>query len=259
MIKNIDQECVFFEFESFKQENIKHGFFTRHGGVSPKPWNTLNIGSTVGDEQTNVNTNRHRLFNAIGRNENTIYDAWQVHGVNAVIADNPRNLKCPHIKADILITENPGVTLLARFADCVPIFLCDTKKKIISIVHAGWQGSVNKIANIAVDSMKSKFGCKPENIIAGIGPSIGPEKYEVGENVIKAVKNISDFNGADFLDLKNGRVHLDLWHLNEKMLFDSGIKQIELACICTASDTCNWFSHRKENGKTGRFGAILAL
>ena len=250
---------VFYEFEIFKEAGIKHGIFSRHGGVSPDPWNSLNIGSTVGDKQSNIIENRKRIFDVIGREVESLFDVWQVHGLDVAIADKPRPLDSPHTKADILLTDNPDVTLLGRFADCVPILLYDYKKKVIGIAHAGWKGTVNKIALEAVKAMETKFGSNPGNILAGVGPSIGPDEYEVGEGVINAVKNMPNYENADFLKKRNGKVYLDLWRLNHQVLLEAKVKNIEIAEICTATDTYNWFSHRKENGKTGRFGAVIAL
>ncbi len=250
---------VFYEFEIFKEAGIKHGIFSRQGGVSPDPWNSLNIGSTVGDEQSNVVINRKRIFDVIGREVESLFDVWQVHGLDVAIAEKPRPLDSPHTKADILLTDKPDVTLLGRFADCVPILLYDYKKKVVGIAHAGWKGTVNKIALIAVRAMQAKYGSKPENILAGIGPSIGPDEYEVGEDVVNTVKLMPNYENANFLINRNGKVYLDLWHVNHQVLLESNVKNIEIAKICTATDTNNWFSHRKENGKTGRFGAVIAL
>jgi len=259
MIFKYNRGLKYLEFELFNEYKVKHAIFSRHGGVSPKPWESLNIGSTVGDSKSNVEINIRKIFDAFGRDIDTLFDVWQVHGLDAAVATKPRPIKHPHKKADILITQNKDVTLLARFADCVPILLYDTNKKIIAIVHAGWRGSVNKIAAKAIEQMENKFHCNPGDIIAGIGPSIGPEKYEVGGDVIAAVKNINNLDYTKYLDSKGGKTLLNLWDLNQDILLEAGVKFVEMANICTATDVNDWFSHRKESGNTGRFGVVISL
>jgi hypothetical protein len=177
-----------------------------------------------------------------------------------MVVDAPRPLEQEHEKADALLTANREVTLLMRFADCVPVFLYDPVQQVVGIAHAGWMGTVQKIGLKTVQEMTRSFDCKPADIMAGIGPSIGPQEYEVGEDVIAAVRTV--FPGevdALLLEGENGSVHLDLWAANRLTLIEAGVKQIELAGISTAAHTDDWFSHRAENGKTGRMGALIAL
>ena len=250
----------YYSFDSFAVESLVHGVFTRHGGASPEPWASLNLGGTVGDERERVVENRRRMFEAVELPVDSLYDAWQVHGDRVMVIDKPRPLEQEHEKADALITAKGDVALLMRFADCVPIFLYDSVQHVVGIAHAGWMGTVKKIGLTTVQEMTREFGCKPGDVIAGIGPSIGPDEYEVGENVIEAVRK--SFPGdAEGLLLKkqNGSVHLDLWEANRLALFEAGVRRIELAKISTAANTDDWYSHRAENGKTGRMGAVIAL
>jgi polyphenol oxidase len=248
-----------YQFESFENLKIEQGIYTRQGGVSPAPWNSLNMGASVGDDRANNIENRARMFAQFGRPVESLFDVWQVHGTHVIASDSPRPLDEPHQKADIILTNRAEVTLFMRFADCVPIFLCDPAKKVIGLVHAGWKGSVAKIAIVAVKAMEEIYGSRSEDIYAGIGPSIGPDHYEVHEDVIQPVREAFKDRANEALQKSDGKTTLNLWLLNRMALEEAGIKHIQVAEICTACHTEDWFSHRMEHGKTGRFGALLAL
>ncbi len=247
-----------YEFESFRDAPILHGIFTRNGGVSPAPWASLNLGGTVGDSRENVIENRRRIFESIQRNVNTLYDVWQVHGTEVIRATQPRNGN-PHIPGDAMITNNPHLTLLMRFADCVPIFLYDSQNNAIGIVHAGWQGTIRKVVQHTITAMMSDYGTIPGNLLAGIGPSIGPDHYFVGNDVIDQAKAAFGRDWLNFFQPLNQSITFDLWSTNYYLLEEIGVHHIEVAGICTACNTDHWYSHRAEKGKTGRFGAIFAL
>ena len=249
----------FFRFDIFPANEVIHGIFTRQGGASPIPWDTLNLGGTVGDERQNVIENRRRMFAALGRKVESIYDVWQVHSKDVICTNKPRPLEQAHLEADAILTDREIVTLAMRFADCVPIMLFDPVKKVVGLVHAGWQGTVNRIASEAVHTMLREYHCNPADILAGIGPSIGPDHYEFeGEATERVVVSFPD-HFRELLIQVNGHTHLDLWRANEMVLKDVGVNQIEIARICTACNLQDWYSHRGEKGKTGRFGTIIAL
>ena len=245
-------------FDAFPK-NIVHAVFTRQGGLSPAPWASLNVGGTVGDERERVLENRYRAFHALGRDPRSMFDVWQVHSADVVITQAPHFSQPPEFKADAILTDRPGVTLFMRFADCVPILLHDPKKDLIGIAHAGWQGTVKKIAKATVEAMQAAYGSNPADILAAIGPSIGPDHYEIGPDVIERVRTSFDDDSDALLHLHDGRVHLDLWAANQLTLEQAGVGQVEVAGLCTACTPDNWFSHRAEKGKTGRFGALIAL
>lgn len=249
----------FFSFGSLPTSEIVQGIFTRQGGVSPEHWHSLNLGGLNGDSRANIIENRRRIFETMQRDVNSIFDVWQVHGITTACADRPRPLNAPHQKADIILTDKPEITLFMRFADCVPIFLYDPIQRVIGIVHAGWLGTVKKAAGQAVRQMAAVYGCLPANIIAGIGPSIGPHHYEVGEDVVRSVKSAFIEDSFRLLQEINGSYFFDLWSANRLNLEHEGVKTIETAEICTACNTSDWYSHRAEQGKTGRFGALLAM
>jgi YfiH family protein len=189
----------------------------------------------------------------------SIHDVWLVHGTNIVYADAPRPLEETPAQADILFTDNPKVSLYMRFGDCVPILFHDPLKNIIGIAHAGWMGTVRGVAKAAVEGMQSHYGCKPENIIAGIGPSIGVDHYEVGADVILQFQEKYNHDADQVLQTRNGSTFLDLWTANVIQLQNAGVEQIQVSGVCTACHLDDWFSHRAEKGKTGRFGALMAL
>ncbi len=162
----------YFAFNNFQALNIPHGIFTRHGGVSPFPWKSMNLGGNNGDFRANVIENRKRIFSALDRQVETLYDVWQVHSTRVLCVEEPRPLESEPEKADAILTNRPEITLFMRFADCVPVFVYDPCQKVIGMIHAGWQGTVQKITWRTIEKMVRVYGCLPKNIIAGIGPSI---------------------------------------------------------------------------------------
>ncbi len=245
-------------FESFPGE-VLHGVISRRGGVSPAPWESLNVGGTVGDEKLRVRENRQRSFEAFGRSLASIFDVWQVHSAEAVCAEAPINPDTDLTQADIILTDRPEVTLYMRFADCVPVLFHDPVKGVIGIAHAGWLGTVRGAARAAVEAMQKRYGSRPADILAGIGPSIGPDHYEIGPDVIEQVMITFGKQSEQLIETHEGRTHLDLWTANRLQLQDAGVEQIEMAGVCTACSLDDWFSHRAEKGRTGRFGALMAL
>lgn len=248
----------YYTLDLFDQHGLIHGFFTRHGGVSPAPWASLNHGGTTGDARANVVENRRRMFDVFGLPVESIYDSWQVHGCEVICTDRPRPLDAPHLKADSILTDRKEVTLVMRFADCVPILLYDPHHTVTGIVHAGWQGTVKRAVTAAIDCMRVQYGTRPEEVLAGIGPSICVEHYEIGPEVEAAVRDSFGTNAGAVLTRSNGKAHFDLWKANEIILAESGVRQIEHSRLCTACHVEDWYSHRAEKGKTGRYGVLLS-
>ena len=248
----------YYSFDVFPR-NVVQAVFTRQGGVSPAPWNSLNVGGTVGDEKERVVENRRRSFGALGRRMDSLFDVWQVHSADAVFADAPRPPDVDHYKADIMFTDRPAVTLYMRFGDCVPILMHDPHKKIVGILHAGWVGTMRGAASAGVRAMMEHYGSRPEDIQAAIGPSIGPDHYEVGPDVVARVQETFGSDADGLVEMHGDKTHLDLWSANRLQLQREGVTQIEVSRICTACHLEDWFSHRAEKGKTGRFGALIAL
>jgi polyphenol oxidase len=250
-------EVLQFEHPGF--EGCIHGFYTRKGGVSVGQWTSLNQGGTVGDERIHTIENRKRAFSFFDRKVESIFDVWQVHGNTVICADHPRDLDEPHTKADAILTRNPEITLFMRFADCVPIILYDPIKKVVGAVHAGWKGTVNNIVKDTIQTLQRNFQVSPSDIIAGIGPSIGPDHYIVGEEVQAKALDIFGDDIKQVISVIDQKIHFNLWRANEYLLQQQGVKTVECAEICTACHLEDWYSHRAENGATGRFGALIAL
>jgi YfiH family protein len=249
----------YFTFKHLDGGELVHAIFTRQGGVSDAPWHSLNVGGTVGDQPERVRENRQRSFRAIDLDPLSIYDVWQVHGREVVCVDRPRRPDEGYQKADILLTDRPGVTLFMRFADCVPIILYDPRQGVVGLVHAGWRGTVQQAPAAAVEAMQARYQCRPADIFAGIGPSIGAHHYPVGEEVIQEVLDAFGPRANTFLSQQNGKTNLDLWAANHAILDACGVENIEVSGLCTACNPGNWYSHRGEGGRTGRFGALITL
>jgi hypothetical protein len=248
----------YFTFESLEECGIPHGVITRRGGVSPAPWKSLNVGGTVGDDADRVRENRLRAFGAFGLPLDSAFDVWQVHSAEVIVAEAPRGAQAI-VQADAILTRRRGVTLFMRFADCVPILLYDPIKEAVGLVHAGWLGTARRTAQAAVRRMAEAFGSRPEDLVAGIGPSIGPDHYPVREDVVSRIRESLGAAAEPHLHAHDGRIHLNLWSATRALLEEDGVRRIEEAQICTACSVEDWFSHRAEGGTTGRFGAVLAL
>ena len=246
-------------FYQFNNLQTRHAIFTRHGGVSPEPWNSLNVGGTVGDDLERVRANRNLSLKALGCVPESVFDVWQVHGADVVCANTPRPDGESLRQADIILTDKPDLTLYMRFADCVPMLFHDPRKGVIGVAHAGWVGTLRDVATSTVNTMKKQYGSNPADIVAGIGPSIGPDHYEVGSDVILQVMQKFGDESELLLKSHNGKIHFDLWKTNQILLERAGVGTIEIAGVCTACNTSDWFSHRAEKGRTGRFGALITL
>ena len=246
----------YFQFETL---NTRHAVFTRHGGVSPEPWGSLNVGGTVGDDLDRVRKNRLLSFRAMGRSPESAFEVWQVHSADVVCARAPRPQGESLRQADVILTDQPNVSLFMRFADCVPILAHDPRTGVIGVAHSGWMGTLRDVVGSMVRAMKKEYNSNPADIIAGIGPSIGPDHYEIGADVILQVMQKFGDDSDKVLRSINGKIHFDLWKTNEILLQRAGVGKIEIAGICTACHTEDWFSHRAEKARTGRFGALIAL
>jgi YfiH family protein len=159
---------------------------------------------------------------------------------------------------DGLVTDAPGVALLLRFADCQPILLYDPENHALGLIHAGWRGVAQAIARRAVEAMQAAFGSRPEALVAGLGPAIGPCCYTVGHNVASAMGYaLPDWHQA--MSQQEDSWHLDLSVANAQQLEAAGVQHVELAQLCTACHSDLFFSHRAGNGRTGRFAVVAYL
>ncbi len=253
-------ELAYYQFEQWVgDKQVNHGIFTRLGGVSIAPWNSLNLGGTVGDDQAAVRENHRRVYAALDLDQARACTVWQIHSADTVVVQHPVPNRRWLARADGMVTNQPGVPLMMRFADCTPIVLVDPVHHAIGIAHAGWRGTVKGAAVSVLKTMCAAFGSNPEDVQVGIGPSIGPEHYQVGEEVVEAVRIYFGETEGIVTRAEDGSMVLDLWAANRVALERVGVSQIEVAGICTASHTNEFYSHRAENGHTGRFGAVVAL
>lgn len=249
----------YYQFGSFVDLGIKHGFFTRLGGVSPAPFNTLNMATTVGDTNENVLENLRRMFDCFDLDLATRYDGWQVHSATTLCVTKPRNIRSRTIRGDALLTDRPEITLVMRFGDCVPVILYDPKLRVAGIYHAGWKGTVKKIGASVVRNMTKVYGCDAKNIIAGIGPSIGPDHFEVQRDVADQFEKAFPENYPEIANFREERISFNLWKANQLTLSAAGVRNVECMEICTVCNKDEWFSHRGDHGKSGRFGVLISM
>jgi len=236
---------------------LMQGVFTRQGGVSRGPWMGLNVGYRVGDELRAVEANHIHICRALHIQRQALTTAQQVHGVH-VAQVRPEALGGAFPATDGLVTNVPGVALMLRFADCVPLLLFDPRHLAVGLAHAGWQGTLGGIANRMAETMESAFGSRPEELMAGIGPAIGPCCYKVGRELAARVQ--AQFpQWPDLIHWQDGSPYFDLWLANRRQLEAAGVRSIAMAERCTACHVEEFYSHRAEGGHTGRFAAVIGL
>lgn len=232
--------------ELYRDPDLHHGISTRKGGVSTRPYSSLNLGLNTSDKMDRVQENRKRFFQSVALSTDMLSIPQQVH------SDHVKCVIEPGIQADTdaLITNIKGITLTVQVADCLPIYLYDPDKYCIGLVHAGWRGSVATIISKTVHQMQRSFKTNPENIQAFLGPSIGPCCYEVGPEVIAQFSTQHITNG-----------YLDLWKCNSDQLIKSGVKpsNIIISRLCTVCQSDLFFSHRASGNITGRMIAYWGL
>jgi YfiH family protein len=251
MLRHTHQSLAWYTFDSLP---VKHGVFTRLGGVSEGVWSSLNLSRSTGDAAEPVAENRLRMMAALGTQR--WLTSWLVHGNHVRVVDE-RDLGADDVHADAMITAARGMALTLRFADCIPVLFHDRRRDVVGIAHAGWKGVANGVLPATVRAMRDAFGCDPADVTAGIGPSIGPQKFEVGPDVAAEIQRAVD--EPVVRETPDARPHVDLWRAARRQLHDAGVGNIEVAGICTASHTHEWFSHRAELGRTGRFGVVIEL
>lgn len=243
--------------DSLAQPGIVHGFFMRHGGCSPAPWKSLNMATSVGDSPENVIENRKRLAKALNISEGNFFDVWQIHGNAVISAKKPRPIGQDHQRADAIMTNRKNVFLLMLFADCFPIMISDPLTHTVGIAHAGWKGALNNVVGELVQAMARTYHTSPKSLRAVIGPGICAHHYEVGEGVALQFREL--FSNQRVLVEEDGKFYLDLGLANEINLKKEGVDRIERLRICTHCRKDDWFSHRGEGGKTGRYAAVIGM
>ncbi|MFW5979836.1 MAG: peptidoglycan editing factor PgeF [Halanaerobiales bacterium] len=254
-----------FEIEEFKRNNVTALFTTRKGGISTENYSSLNIGLHTDDKKENIIKNRKILAEALNLNPENFTCAKQVHGTNInVVKQNDKGKGAIHYSraissTDALFTTNKRLPLLTYYADCVPLYFMVPKKNIIGLAHAGWRGTVNKIAALSIDKLKSEFDVNPKNCWAAIGPAISRKNYEVDQNIINKFKK--QFKPEDNIWTKksNNKFLLDLKKANFILLNKAGIpsSQIIVSEMDTFENEELFFSYRRDGKSTGRMASII--
>lgn len=249
---------------------INHGFSTRLGGVSSGIFTSMNFGSgsiPYQDEPANIMENYIRIAASIGFDLNSVVIARQVHKTNIRVVseeDRGKGLFIPkdYDEIDGLITNRSNITLVTKYADCVPLYFVDPKNKAIGLSHSGWRGTVSKMGKVTVEAMMKSFGSNPKDMLAVIGPSICQDCFEIGEEVAEEFKKAFPGNIEDVLLVKdNGKYQCDLWAANRIVLSEVGLLQenINISGVCTCCNSDLLFSHRKTGGKRGSLAAFLSI
>ncbi|NBI85130.1 peptidoglycan editing factor PgeF [Lachnospiraceae bacterium] len=262
------ESLPFFIYPSIEQLGIvKHAFTTRLGGVSEGIFSSLNLSFSRGDKREAVEENFRRLSEALGVSYDSFVCCDQSHTTNVVRVGKAdagcgvtRELKFTDV--DGMVTNEPGVTLITYFADCVPLYFVDPVHRAIGLSHSGWRGTVGRMGQVTLDKMKQEFGTDAKDVICAVGPSICRNCYEVGGDVAEVFGQ--KFEGLEheiLFDKGNGKYQLDLWRANEAVLLSAGVKKenIALPDVCTCCNPRLLFSHRASGGKRGNLAAALAL
>ncbi len=225
---------------------------TRHGGVSPAPYTSLNLGLATADAPENVAENRARFWRALGTEANKVASSHQVHGSEVLLINEPGH----HEGYDALITNKPGIVLTVTVADCTPVLIYDPKCRAIAAVHAGWRGMVAGIVPAALQKMREHFGTNPADCLVYVGTCIDEDTFEVGAEVaVHFADTRKRFNQ------KAGKYFVDLKRAIADQLTKAGVQEqhIGLSPYATAQNLEDYFSHRAENGATGRMLAVIGM
>jgi len=237
------------------QHHITAIFSERQGGISPPPFDTLNLGLDLGDTTENVQKNLAHL--AHSTQIPIPHRSQQVHGTD-ILRCRGDGIQHQH-EADILITSEAGVSIAIRTADCLPILLVDPQSKIAAAVHAGWRGTTNQVAIIAIQAMQA-LGANPENILASLGPAIGPCCFEIDLNTAEQLSQ-SHPQAHTAISTTITNAHADIQAINRLQLLQSGILSQHIECLelCTACLNKRFFSWRRDKHLAGRQLSIVAL
>lgn len=249
---------------------VVHALFTRHGGVSAQPFETLNVSTSVGDASASVDANRQKVMAVLGRPRAGLVMGGLVHGtVTArVTTDDAGSLSWDYLHdamglpdaahgrvvhgVDALVTNDPGVTLLITAADCAQILVVDPRRGAVGIAHAGWRGTAAGMTTKVVAAMMAEFGSEPADLRLAIGPSLGPccARFSDPHNELPA-----------WCEPYIHGQYVDLWSMNAAQARAAGLRDdhVAVAGVCTVCRRDLFFSHRGDHGKTGRFAAAIGV
>jgi polyphenol oxidase len=249
---------VYYSSTLLEAAKVPHAFSTRIGGVSPKPFDSLNLGNpstcAIKDDTSLIRENYRRLLGAIGCAELPLCHVHQVHGNQVKFLRRGEEF-VNHAQADAMVSDDPTRVASVRVADCVPILLSRRDGMIVAAIHAGWRGVIANVVGAAIKTMN----CEGNEIVAAIGPCIGMEAFEVGGEVLEEFRRA--FGDEAPLGAKEGnKGHVDLKAAVKIQLLNAGVEEnaIDVSDRCTYRDAEEFFSHRRENGVTGRLAAVIA-
>jgi YfiH family protein len=223
-------------------QGIRHGYFTRVGGVSSGIYQGLNIGTGSNDDQTLVAENRGRVAGWMGVPASHLLTAWQIHSPDVIIVSEPFAGERP--KADAIVTDRSGIAIGASTADCGPVLFADAQARIIGAAHAGWKGAFTGVLENTILAMQS-LGARRENIVAVLGPSIGPQNYEVGPEFVARFVEADAENIGYFAPSDNpGHAMFDLNRYTVDRLAKAGVTAEGLG-RCTYAEADLFYSYRR--------------
>jgi len=242
---------------------VRHGVTRRVPGLGLADGN---VGYTAPRDEADAWEMRQRWALAMGIDPSDLVRVRQVHGNAVRIASEADTERGTHPDAgeapvaDAMITADANVALMTLHADCLAMLLVDPMRRVVGAVHAGWRSTVQDIAGATVRAMQSSYGSRPEELIVYVGPSIGAERYEVGDEVIDAWRAAPGASEAAISKVDSGW-RFDLKIANASQLRDCGVmnRNTEISHVCTATQTDFWFSHRAQGPITGRFAAVIAI
>ncbi len=270
MKRNRTGEVEYLTFPLLEQTGmVRHLFSTRIGGVSKGIYSTMNLSYTRGDEKEAVDENFRRTAEILGCKLEDMVCSDQTHTVNLRVtgrADGGKGILYPKDYSDVdgLLTDEPGIVLATFYADCVPLYFVDTKRRAVALAHSGWRGTVARMGRCVTEKMREVYGTDPADLTAAIGPSICQACYEVSEDVAEAFVREFRRPGQEsrILEAKGGgKYQLNLWRANEIILQEAGIdpERIQVTDLCTCHNSDYLFSHRASQGRRGNLGAFLGL
>ncbi len=259
------QQISYITIPDWLEQGVNIGFSTRQGGESQPPFNSLNMGLHVGDNQEAVIVNRQRFMRLFDIGMDRVVCCQQVHGSSVAYINGEQagqgaeNYDASLPGIDAMVTETPGIILATFYADCIPVFFFDPVKRAVAIAHSGWKGTMDRIVLNTVKTMMERFRCDPSDIEVFIGPGIGRCCFQIHPDLSEKVSKA--FPEFDDIMYRNSKIYWDLRLTNQKILIGAGINPIKIIdCgLCTSCRTDLFFSHRKENGKTGRMMAAIGL
>lgn len=255
------QGPVYYISPSLEQIGVPHAFSTRIGGLSPSPFDSLNLGNPNGcavqDDYERIYENYRLLQSAIGCAAHTRLWVHQVHGAEVASAMRGEIFESG-AKADAIVSDDSGKILAVRVADCVPVLLAATDGAIVAAVHAGWRGVVAGIVPAAIEKLRS-LGCSADSLVAAIGPCIGEGAFEVGPEVVDTFERVFG-SEAPARRTPDGKGRVDLRRAILLQLSRAGVRadRIDTTDRCTYRDRDEFFSHRRDSGITGRMAALIA-